>query len=460
MIKVNGPGPASQYNARMRITARLGSLALRFFRPAHALMARVWPQPAAAVPRAGNSRGISLLRALTLAAIMAPSAQAADNAARLQDLREASASIEKKLQQSRVERDKTSQSISTLDARISETRIAQRKARAESSNVKTEISTLEKDLQIAQAEVEVHEGRIANLTRSALATGREPYLKILLNQSDPIRLGRSMAWYRYVAAARADAIKSVRDKINRVTQTKTLLATRTERLQKLTRTLQESESALESRLGEKRQLLASIDSDITARRARAQTLRQDQLALQMLLQEIEKSRVVLREKSRIEAQQNTELEQLEEQQKANVVPPLKSYDFAELKGRLPYPSDGKVGARFGDPKPGSNGEFKWEGVLLFADAGTAVRAVAGGEVIWVGNLIRGAGEVIVIDHGDNYSSVYMHNSELLRQLGDRVEAGEEIAYMGSAGLDRPGLLFRINHDNEALDPLKWLQSRQ
>lgn len=397
----------------------------------------------------------------TLLACITTPTLAADDATRLQALRDASASIEQKLRKAEVQRDATSQSISVLDKKINESQVARRKARAETATVKSEITTLEQTLKLAQSEVEVHQSQIAKLTRSALATGREPYLKILLNQSDPVRLGRSMAWYRYVARARAQAIELVGEKINRVSITQSRLLDTQSKLQQLERTLKDSESSLASKLDEKKQLLASIDNDIAARTARAQTLRQDQLALQTLLQEIEKSRIVLREKTRLEAEQNRLAEEVKEQEqealkKANVVPPLEGYDFAGLKGRLPFPAKGKIGARFGEPKPGSNGEFKWEGVLLFADAGTTVRAVADGEVIWVGNVIRGAGEVIVIDHGDDYSSVYMHNSELLRQLGDRVRAGEEIAYIGSAGLDRPGLLFRINHDNNALDPLKWL----
>lgn len=463
----------------MRTTARFETLALRIFRAAVTPFAKVWQRSftlggAAGIPtshlirhRSGKlwaniaqgytTRWLRAAILFTLGSIVTAPSLAADDATRLQALRDAASSIEQKLRKAQVQRDATSQSISALDTKISETQIARRKARAETTTVKDEITTLEQTLETAQSEVEVHRIKIAKLTQSALATGREPYLKILLNQSDPVRLGRTMAWYRYVARARAQAIELVGEKINRVTTTQSKLLNTQRRLEELAQTLQNSELTLESKVAEKRELLASIDNNIAARTARAQTLRQDQLALQTLLQEIEKSRIVLREKTRIEAEQNR-LDQVEQEtlQKANVVPPLDSYDFADLKGQLPFPTQGKVGARFGEPKPGSNGEFKWEGVLLFADAGTTVRAVADGEVIWVGNVIRGAGEVIVVDHGDNYSSVYMHNSELLRQLGDRVRAGEAIAYIGSAGLDRPGLLFRINHDNNALDPLKWL----
>lgn len=441
----------TDYNARMRITARFRS-------PRFGPLCRQKP---------GISAASALLAgALLVAAGWSTPATAEDPGTRLENLKAAAARIETKLKKARTSRDATSESISKLDEEINALDIRQRTIGSQMGELRDQIAGLETDLGKARSDVEAHEARISTLTRSALATGREPYLKILLNQSDPIRLARTMAWYRHVAVARARAIEDARDKINRVTQTQTKLSEQQQRLTQLDAELDAAASSLTSSRDKKGDLLASINKDINVKAARAKTLRADQLAVEQLLRELDRSRTALREKSLLEAEQNREAmaeqqRQLEHanRERANVVPPLNELDFASLKGSLPFPASGQIAARFGDPKPGSQGEFSWQGVLLHADAGATVKAVADGEVIWVGNLIRGAGEVIVIDHGDNYSSVYMHNSELLRQLGERVSAGEAIAYVGATGLDRPGLLFRLNHDTQALDPLKWLKGR-
>ena len=110
-------------------------------------------------------------------------------------------------------------------------------------------------------------------------------------------------------------------------------------------------------------------------------------------------------------------------------------------------------ARFGTNRPEGG---IWRGVLIKASAGTPVHAVGGGTVVY-SNWLRGFGNLLIVDHGDQYLSVYAYNQSLLKQVGDSVRAGDPLALAGSTGgqVDS-ALYFEIRHRGAAVDPLAFL----
>jgi septal ring factor EnvC (AmiA/AmiB activator) len=70
--------------------------------------------------------------------------------------------------------------------------------------------------------------------------------------------------------------------------------------------------------------------------------------------------------------------------------------------------------------------------------------------------MRGLGLLIIVDHGDNYMSLYGHNQSLFKQVGEWVDAGERIAAVGnSGGNSQPGLYFEIRKQGNPINPAKW-----
>lgn len=129
--------------------------------------------------------------------------------------------------------------------------------------------------------------------------------------------------------------------------------------------------------------------------------------------------------------------------------------FAALQGRLPAPVRGDVIGRFGMPRAG--GGATWKGVFIRAAAGAEVHAVAAGEVVF-SDWLRGFGNLIIVDHGGDFLSIYGNNDALLRTNGQRVVAGEALASVGaSGGGGESGLYFEIRRQGQALDPLKWIR---
>ena len=98
-------------------------------------------------------------------------------------------------------------------------------------------------------------------------------------------------------------------------------------------------------------------------------------------------------------------------------------------------------------------------MLIGASEGSAVRAVHGGRVVFA-DWLRGAGLLVILDHGNGYLSLYGHNQRLLKNAGDIVKAGESIATVGtSGGQDTPALYFAIRQQGRPTDPAQWCRAQ-
>ena len=134
-----------------------------------------------------------------------------------------------------------------------------------------------------------------------------------------------------------------------------------------------------------------------------------------------------------------------------------STPFSAARGKLPWPVKGNLSARFGSPR--SDTRSKWDGVLISARAGTPVQAVHAGRVVFA-DWLRGAGQLIIIDHGDGYLSLYGHNQTLQAQVGDTVQPGQVIATVGnSGGHTTNALYFAIRQKGRATDPAQWFRNQ-
>ena len=132
--------------------------------------------------------------------------------------------------------------------------------------------------------------------------------------------------------------------------------------------------------------------------------------------------------------------------------------FADLKGKLAWPVKGKLRKMFGRRKPLSN--LRWQGVLIEAPSGRYVRAVSHGRVAFA-DWLRGFGNLIIIDHGNSYLSLYGHNESLFKAAGEWVEAGDVIGSTGdSGGQAKSGLYFEIRRNGKPQNPTRWCKAGQ
>lgn len=279
--------------------------------------------------------------------------------------------------------------------------------------------------QLAQSLGKHHE-ELARQARANYVTGRQEFFKLLFNQEDPARVGRVLGYYRYYHQARLDAMATVREDIGRLEILQEKISSELSSLQALIERNREQRQELQ-RAGKKRAvLLGRLENRIKDRDSRLAKLLKEKQQLEKLI---------------------ADLIDDDDARFADGTP------FARHKGKLGWPTRGKVQARFGQARLGG---MKWQGIVIHASEGQEVRAVARGKVAFA-DWLPGYGMVLILDHGGNYLSLYGYNQSLLKEKGDWVETGEAIATVGnSGGQDVSGLYFEIRHKGKASNPRRWL----
>jgi len=130
-----------------------------------------------------------------------------------------------------------------------------------------------------------------------------------------------------------------------------------------------------------------------------------------------------------------------------------SQPFERLKGRLQLPVKGELMNQYGASREEG---ASWKGLFIRSVSGETIHAVADGRVVYA-DWLRGFGNLLILDHGKGYMSLYANNEALLSQVGDRVRGGDPIARVGaSGGQGESGLYFELRRDGKPFDPLKWV----
>lgn len=356
-----------------------------------------------------------------------------DNASRLEQLRGEIHTLRQELDsdkqrqqdlQSRLRQAETH--IGKLSALLKELDKQLQRQRRELSTLNDEQAQLSRDLRGQRQD-------LVQQVRAAYAIGQQEYLKILLNQQDPAALSRTMTYYDYFNRARARRIQAINLKLTALDTVEQAIEDKTRSLQQHRAEQAEEKQRLEESRTERAQVLAMLDQQIRSKDERLQALLEDQKRLQGLLQRLADEA--------LEAQTDDQASQ---------------QAFAELRGKLPWPTRGKLTARFGSQR--SESGLKWQGVLIDSEEGHDVQAISHGRVAF-SDWLRGFGLLTIIDHGDGYMSLYGGNQSLYKEVGDWVGTGEVIASVGnSGGRQQAGLYFEIRHNGKPSNPLKWCQN--
>ncbi len=128
--------------------------------------------------------------------------------------------------------------------------------------------------------------------------------------------------------------------------------------------------------------------------------------------------------------------------------------FARQRGHLPWPVSGKVRIAFGPQKhPDLGTLFDSNGIEILAEDDTPIKALWKGRVAFASSF-KGYGNLVIIDHGDGYHTLYAHASRIVKKVDDRVKQGDTLAYSGFPGTS--GVYLEIRRNGKPVDPETWL----
>ncbi len=352
-----------------------------------------------------------------------------EQAAKLESLKIHIKETEKDLTAAAQEKNTLSEELKQNEIRIGEvaTRIALLRDGLTEKREKLQI--LRQQEQQQQQLLKQERTTLATQIQAAYVTGRADYIKLLLNQEDPARIGRVMAYYEYHNRSRSQIIQTAITKLQTLfdleqsieKESAEIIALEAEQQQRM----QEYAHSRELR----ESILLQLDQYIHNKDIELQTLNAEAKELGELLTKLDKKN-------------NSTIEFFED------IPP-----FKKMRGKMEWPIQGSIVQYFGSHKKGN--DLRWNGVLIKAKTGTEVKAINNGRVIFA-DWFKNLGMLIIVDHGEDYMSLYAHNESLLKKPDDWVLAGEAIASVGdSGGQNQAGLYFEIRKKGKPVNPSLW-----
>ena len=305
------------------------------------------------------------------------------------------------------------------DRRAAEARVADAQARV--ADLETQIAELV-DAEATQTDA------LRTQVRAAWLLSRRTPLQTLLEAEAPDRVGRLLWFHGRTAEARTALVDSWQRTRTDLDARRATLAAALVDLEAERDALRGRAERLDAARAERGTLLAGLERRIRDRRDNVAELRRTRAELEALLE-------------RLVAAAGT----------------LDGSAFEASRGGLPWPASPRILQSFGAPRP--PGGLPADGVLIAADPGTPVHAIAAGDVVFA-EWMRGFGLLAVVDHGGGYMSLYGQLESLTRRVGDRLEAGEQLATAGrSGGSARAGVWFEVRSQGRPEDPVAWCLPR-
>lgn len=386
-----------------------------------------------------------LLAALSLASAQSSWASSEARQKELKDLRGRIQQLQKEIEQARGERAEAADGLKQSERRISEVNRSLRELDQRQQALNRELKDIQGDAQSARAEISRHQARLGELARNQYMQGGNDSLKLFLSGRNPAEARRNLEYFAYLGRARAALVHEHETAIAHLQDLESQARDRNERLRQVKTEQLGQRKALEQEKQARQKVLQTLSVQIQKQRQEVTTLVRDEQRLSRLIQRLTKLAATPKPRPATPGQRTTAIPDAS----------LSGLEFPKLKGRLALPVAGEITARFGQARAG--GGPAWKGLFIRAASGHQVLAVGNGEIAFA-DWLRGFGNLLVIDHGGGYLSLYSNNESLYKQAGDRVRAGEVIASVGNTGGQAEhGLYFELRHQGRPFDPLTWVK---
>jgi septal ring factor EnvC (AmiA/AmiB activator) len=406
------------------------------------------------------------------------------------------------------EKEDAADTLAESEQAISGANRALRELAGEQDDTNGKLRQLGEARQKLAATIEAQKKQLARLLREHYVAGNEDRIKLLLSGDNPNRINRDLQLMAYVSQAQARLLESLRANLAAVENNREEAENAKDELEEIAAEQRQQKAVLEQEKARRAALLGSLSNRLAAQRKEAGSLQRDEQRMAGLVDRLSKliaeqaaaeaerrrqaalaeakAKAAAEARALAAARRKAERERLaREAAKAGAKPapfkpdPIDADEpkvaaeparkeprpdialgpaapagaFATLRGQMSAPVAGKLAARFGAKR----GEARWKGVFIKAAEGADVRAVAGGRVVFA-DWMRGFGNLIIVDHGSQYLSIYGNNQTLHKRAGDAVKAGDQIASAGNTGgNEESGLYFELRHLGQAFDPAGWIK---
>jgi septal ring factor EnvC (AmiA/AmiB activator) len=358
------------------------------------------------------------------------STDAAQAKAKLAEVRARIAALTNRLGDELKERDALSARLRQAELVVTAKRQRLEALRAEETAAERRRSELRAEQARAQNTLQAERAALSQQVRAAYMIGRQEEIKLLLNQTNPAGLGRTLAYYGYFARERSGKIDIIRNQMMRLEQLVADIDQQSTQLKALADDASREMAALEHARAERADALAALTKQVASGNQELGRLKREEQAVESLVADLAR---VMRDFP-VDAQQS----------------------FDRMRGKLPWPVQGRVTAHFQEQHANAAPGMRWNGEMIEAARGAKVRAPYFGRVVYA-DWLQGLGLLLIIGHSGGYMTLYGHAEVLYKSVGDWVAPGDVIAALSDAGA-APQLYFEIREGRKTVDPKAWLKA--
>ncbi len=333
---------------------------------------------------------------------------------------------------------RTAQTISAITGKLTELKEEDRKAIAEHRQFQNQYQEI-------KSKTELERDRLEKLLYQQYITGKQDYLRLALNQQNPNQIARAAYYHQRLSLARIDGIKDLQSNQEKLEALIQSSRRKKEEIAAIQAEYFDQRKKLEQEKIKQQNLLAQVSGQIDKQQQEIDKLKKDEKQLTNLIEEINKAATQKESNTGGTASINRKLPDAS----------LTDAPFPTLKGKLNLPVRGKLVNTFGGQRSGK--QLTWKGLFIQSNEGNEVKAISPGKVVFA-DWLRGFGNLIILDHGSGYMSLYGNNATLRKQVGETIRGGETIAIVGnSSGNLDTGLYFELRHQGKPFDPLTWIK---
>lgn len=350
-------------------------------------------------------------------------------------------SVEIKNAETQIEREK--KQIKRIEKRLDQSRLRLKALVNDQKVQQAEIQALQEEKAALLEKLADTEQRLAEVIRNQHIRAEDNPTRTWLSGQPPGKAARERFWLEEIFQAEQELSDTQHEQAEQLELLNVQLTEKQNKLIETVSKLEQRQRELNSQREEQLALVSNLNKSLRAQERQKNRLIGDEKRLTTVIDNLKKS-----------------IEQARQRQNASKPAPQKlstanKAEFSRLKGQLTLPAQGKIIGRFGEKREKEGGRSTWKGIFIKASSGEPVYAVASGRVVFA-EWLRGFGEIIIIDHGDQYLSVYGNNETLLNSSGDFVKRGDKIAQVGnSSGTLSVGLYFELRHQGKPFNPLSW-----
>ena len=363
-----------------------------------------------------------------------------DNQKQLHDLRSRIDILQKNLTDKKSSKAQAADALRDSERLISDLHNKLMQIADQQKNVQKKRNRLQHESAQLKNETNTKQTQLGKLIYYQHLTKHSEHLQLLFKQQDLDKMTRNFYYYQYIAQARSQNIDNLRDQLAKLNTLMHASLVQQQTLEQLRNEQLQQKQQLELEKKRRSEILASLSKEVSQQQKKITRLKQDELRLTKLIEKLNKQLALARQKKKA-AKSNDKRNQ--PVLRNNTLPGTieQKGTFAALKGKLRLPVRGVLANRFGSSR--ENGGIKWRGLFILSAEGSEVKAIAKGEVIF-SDWLRGFGNLLILDHGNNYMSLYGNNEAIYKQVGNKVKSGDTIAIVGnSGGNPESGLYFEL-----------------